>query len=87
MRRVDDVAEAKGRISKKEYLQMLARARGSSYEVQTQLELAFNLEFLSQSTFETLIEKAAEVGRLINGLMTSVQKQIAADERRPKPKS
>jgi four helix bundle protein len=80
-----DIAEGKGRISKKEYVQMLARARGSSYEVQTQLEIAHNLEFLDEKVFATLQEKAAEVGRLLNGLITKIQQQIAADEHRPKP--
>src|SRR5687767_5964737 len=71
-----DIAEGKGRISKKEYVQMLARARGSSYEVQTQLEIAFNLEFLDRNAYETLSGQAAEVGRLLNGLITKTQQQI-----------
>jgi four helix bundle protein len=73
-----DVAEGKGRLSKKEYVQMLSRARGSSYEVQTQLEVAFNLEYLDKPSFDTLIEKAAEVGRLLNGLIAQIQLQIDA---------
>jgi four helix bundle protein len=64
-----DIAEGKGRISKKEYMVMLSRARGSSYETQTQLEISRNLKFLSVETFEALDAKAAEVGRLLNGLM------------------
>lgn len=80
-----DIAEGKGRISKKEYVQMLARARGSSYEVQTQLEIAHNLEFLETAAFEALAEKAAEVGRLLNGLITKIQQQITEEERRRKP--
>lgn len=79
-----DIAEGKGRISKKEYVQMLARARGSSYEVQTQLEIAHNLELLDETAFATLQEKAAEVGRLLNGLITKIQQQIAAADRPPK---
>lgn len=83
-----DIAEGKGRISKKEYVQMLARARGSSYEVQTQLEIVFNLEFLDSKAFEVLSEQAAEVGRLLNGLITKIQQQIAAEETKRKlPKS
>ena len=46
------MSEGKGRISKKEYVQMLARARGSSFEVQTQLEISRNLKFLSDVVFE-----------------------------------
>src|ERR1051325_10340971 len=34
-----DIAEGKGRISKKEFLQMLARARGSACGVVKQLEI------------------------------------------------
>ena len=73
-----DIAEGKGRISKKEYVQMLSRARGSIYEVQTQLEISRNLGFLTDAMFTDLGAKAAEVGRLVNGLITSVRRQIAS---------
>jgi four helix bundle protein len=81
-----DIAEGRGRLSKKEFLQMVARARGSSYEVQTQLEAAFNLGYLPPDRFEALLEKASEVSRLLNGLIKNLQQQIAKDDRRP-PKS
>ena len=71
-----DIAEGKGRLSKKEFVQMLARARGSSYEVQTQLEISRNLDFLAPETFEDLIEKAGEVSRLLSGLIRNLQHQI-----------
>ena len=78
-----DIAEGKGRISKKEYLQFLARARGSNFEVQTQLEIAHNLGFLDSVTFEALREQAAEVGRLINGLIRSIRRQITPSDPTP----
>jgi four helix bundle protein len=81
-----DIAEGKGRLSKKEFIQMLARARGSSYEVQTQLEASHKLGYLAEDAYATLIEKANEVSRLLNGLIKNLQKQIAADDPRP-PKS
>jgi four helix bundle protein len=75
-----DIAEGKGRISKKEYVQMLARARGSTYEVQTQLEISRNLSFLANDAFEILEMKAAEVGRLLNGLITKLRRDIDEEE-------
>lgn len=81
-----DIAEGKGRLSKKEFIQMLARARGSSFEVQTQLEASHKLGYLPLAAFEDLIDKASEVSRLLNGLIKNLQKQIAADDLRP-PKS
>ena len=71
-----DIAEGKGRLSKKEFLQMLARARGSCYEVQTQLEIAHNLGLLPEEVFAALEESAAEVGRLINGLMKHLRATV-----------
>ena len=75
-----DIAEGKGRISKKEYVQMLSRARGSTYEVQTQLEISRNLSFLATEAFEVLEMKAAEVGRLLNGLITKLRRDIDTEE-------
>ena len=75
-----DIAEGKGRISKKEYVQMLSRVRGSTYEVQTQLEISRNLSFLATDAFETLEMKAAEVGRLLNGLITKLRRDIDEEE-------
>ena len=75
-----DIAEGKGRISKKEYVQMLSRARGSTYEVQTQLEISRNLSFLATDAFEVLEMKAAEVGRLLNGLITKLRRDIDEEE-------
>ena len=73
-----DVAEGKGRLSRKEFIQMLSRARGSSYEVQTQLEISRNLGFLPDQAFEDLLTKAGEVSRLLSGLIRNLQKQVAS---------
>src|SRR5688500_9921195 len=71
-----DIAEGKGRLSKKEFVQMLSRARGSILEVQTQIEIARNLGFLTVEKFDELLGKADEVGRLINGLIRSIRRQL-----------
>ena len=73
-----DIAEGKGRLSKKEFVQMLSRARGSVLEVQTQIEIARNLGFLTNEKFEDLLAKADEVGRVINGLIRSIRKQLVS---------
>ena len=72
-----DIAEGKGRISKKEFVQMLSRARGSCFEVQTQIELSHDLGFLDETKAGALTSDAAEVGRLLNGLITSIRNDIS----------
>ena len=72
-----DIAEGKGRISKKEFVQMLSRARGSCFEVQTQLELSHDFGFLDDTRSAALSSDAAEVGRLLNGLITSIRNDIS----------
>jgi len=72
-----NIAEGKVRQTKRDYLQFLYRARGSSLEVQTQLEIARNLEFLDANTFELIIEQAAEAARVLNGLISNVAEQLA----------
>jgi four helix bundle protein len=69
-----NIAEGKGRLSKKEFVQFLAKARGSLLEAQTQLEIGRNLGFLAVPAFEMLDTEAREVGRVINGLMTNIRR-------------
>ncbi|HUP44608.1 MAG TPA: four helix bundle protein [Thermoanaerobaculia bacterium] len=71
-----NIAEGKGRQTKKDYLQFLFRARGSLYEAQTQLELARNLRMLAEDSFQMVGARAAEAGRVLNGLIRGVQRQL-----------
>src|SRR5579864_4105271 len=66
---VSNIAEGKGRSSDKELLQFLANAKGSLFEVETQLELAERLSYLTGRQAADLANLASETGRLLNGLI------------------
>jgi len=63
-----NLAEGHGRLYKREFHQFVSNARGSLCEVETQLEIARNLHYLSQADAESLLAKASEIGRMLNGL-------------------
>jgi four helix bundle protein len=71
-----NIAEGKGRKSKREYVMFLYRSRGSLLEAETQLEIAKNLEYISPATFDELFEQCASVGRTLHGLIRSVEGQL-----------
>jgi four helix bundle protein len=73
-----NIAEGKGRQTKRDYVQFLFRARGWLLETLTQLEIGRNLTFLDVDTFDAVFQQAAEVGRILNGLIRNVEKQLAA---------
>jgi len=73
-----NVAEGKGRLSKKEFIQFLGTARGSLCEMQTQLEIARNLGYVQTEHFEQLDVQSREVGRIINGLIKAVRASPAS---------
>ena len=65
-----NVAEGFGRESKSEFKHFLSIARGSLYEVKTQLQLAESLGYLQVDA--NVLELAADVGKLLNGLSRSL---------------
>jgi four helix bundle protein len=73
-----NIAEGKGRSSDKELCQFLDHARGSLYEVQTQLQIAEKLGFLSKTESHNPSANAAETGRLLNGLIRRIRSSTAA---------
>jgi len=63
-----NLAEGHGRSSKKEFHQFVGHARGSLMEVETQVEIARNLGYLDGQPACTLLERTAEIGRMLTGL-------------------
>ncbi len=70
-----NIAEGYGRNSTNDYIRFLQIASGSLYELQTQLEICLNLEYLQKSTFESVYEKSREIERMLSSLIRSVGKK------------
>ncbi|MGH9601322.1 MAG: four helix bundle protein [Terriglobales bacterium] len=68
-----NIAEGQGRGSTGEFRQFLGHARGSLFELRTQLVIAEKLGYLNTSDAENLKGAAAEVGRILNGLLRSLK--------------
>jgi len=73
-----NIAEGHGRLSDSQFRHFLGNARGSLYELETQSELASDLGFLDKQRVRILMDQGAEVGRLINGLITSLRQSDAS---------
>lgn len=69
-----NIAEGQGRKSTSEFLHHLSIAYGSLMEVETQVLIAGRLAYLERRLVDELMERASEVGRLINGLSNSLSR-------------
>jgi len=68
-----NIAEGQARFSPKEFHHFLSHARGSLVEIETQLTIAQNLDYLSPDLAQPVLDKAAELGRVLNGLIASIK--------------
>jgi four helix bundle protein len=71
---VSNIAEGQGRRSVKENLNFLGIARGSLFEVETQIVISQDLEYISEQAATTLIEQTVEVIRVVNGLIRHLER-------------
>jgi len=67
-----NIAEGAGRRSKKEFRQFLDIATGSCYELETQLIISRNLNYLSGEIFEAMIHSLTEIQKMIYSLIKSL---------------
>jgi len=79
-----NIAEGKSRQHINEYIQFLYIAFGSSSELNTQLLIAGELQFLSNSELCVLTEKLDHVSRMLQNLIKSLKRKPITVNREPK---
>lgn len=67
-----NIAEGYGRNSDKEMIRFLSIAKGSLYEVETQLYIAIDLKYLSEKETQSVMEQCNEIGKMITGLIKTL---------------
>jgi four helix bundle protein len=78
-----NIAEGQGRRLPGEFLCFLANARGSLWELDTHLQAAMRLGFLTGEAHEEPRSQMDEVGRMLNGLMRSVANSATSSLQNP----
>lgn len=69
-----NIVEGQARFSQKEFCRFLSQARGSLVEAETQLLIAKGLGYVPEKDTQDLLNQAAELGRILNGLVASLKK-------------
>jgi four helix bundle protein len=78
---MSNLAEGFERGRPAEFHQFLSVAKGSCAEVRTQLYVALDVGYLSQTRFEHLMAQATEVGKILGGLRLSVERRRESNRR------
>jgi four helix bundle protein len=71
-----NIAEGQGRATRGEFHQFLGHARGSLYELETQLVIASDLGYITADRWQCLLVEARELGRILNGLLASLSPTV-----------
>ncbi|MBP5579048.1 MAG: four helix bundle protein [Ruminococcus sp.] len=70
-----NIAEGAGRGSKKDFAHILSIARGSKYELETQLFICIELDYLSEEQCREALSIVNEVGIILNGFIKKLSIQ------------
>ena len=76
-----NIAEGAARRSTREFINFLHIARGSFAELETQLQLACEIGYLTDSELAPALGRLDEVGRLLNAVITGLRRR----EQQPPP--
>jgi four helix bundle protein len=71
-----NIAEGRGRSHTREFLNHLSIAYGSLMEVETHLQIAGRLRYIDDAALDALLKKSAEIGRMLNGLIQSLNRKL-----------
>jgi len=67
-----NIAEGQGRLSKKDFRHFLSQARGSLFELETQLVIACRLGYVPEPNLKVILKQSGAVNAMLTGLMQSM---------------
>lgn len=70
-----NIAEGSARQGNKEFIHFLHMALSSSAELDTQLIIALNLNYINKEKYSFLTDQLTEIGKMLNGLINYRKKQ------------
>ena len=70
-----NIAEGYGRDGNKDYLKFLNIAYASLFELQTQLEISFNLKYCTEIQFNTIHNNNREIERMLSSFIRKVKER------------
>lgn len=68
-----NIAEGYGRKSSNDYKRFLQMAVASLYELQTQLEIAFKLKYISQQKHKEIIDLSIEIDKMLYSIIQKIK--------------
>ena len=71
-----NIAEGKGRRTNRDYRYFLLQARGSAYELETEILIAQRQRFIDKATTDILISKLADACKPLSGLIAYLDRKI-----------
>lgn len=69
-----NISEGHSRRSSKDYIQFLKFSRGSLAELETQILISKNLNFITEKEYLEIDKKTIEVSKMLNSLISSINK-------------
>ena len=72
---VSNIAEGQGRLTPGEFVHFLGQARGSLIELETQLDIAFEIAYLDADQQDSFSNEIYEVLGLLNRLIESLRRR------------
>jgi len=67
-----NIAEGYGRRHKQDYVRFLEIARSSLYELQTQLEISKNVNYLTEEDFNKILGNCNELEKMLNSFIKTI---------------
>jgi four helix bundle protein len=75
-----NIAEGIGRNHAKDTIQFLYTSRGSLYELETQLFISFDLNYLNEGTLENVFISCNQVGKLLAGFINYYESKLVTKD-------
>lgn len=71
-----NIAEGYGRDSNKDYNRFLTISLGSLFEFQTQIEIAYNLHYLTEDNFNKIYQNSRELERMMSSFVNKIKETL-----------